>query len=481
MYKTNVKSEEMEVIGTSHKEPGNIKVEIDGELLQQNLNSIFSEKITELQEEKLNEILLEKFGIANVVESGKTVLDTIKNIKKVLDPEKSQVNMQLIIISLIVDPTMSVLNWEDMFAVSDGKVIKTINTASKLGQLSIPIIVKNTKSKWTPVIILLLSMISDSMISDDEEFDIFTITDSGDIQWNLDLKTENGESRYFSGTIEINYDNAINLYNNVATHIETSKLLMLKELNTLINNRGTIINNVVNYLDTKLENVATHTDENELKALCEIYGITRLNFLQYAKVIDYTGGMTCNEDECYVIWMNCKYVDKHRRDISYSMYKDTRSNYPYNQALEDKEYEGELSINEVVYISDFYIDLSLLQTHGNNFIKSYYNTHIGNQAHIDFVRKLTNKDWISTGEVDLWRDLSYEIINLNYTDNTSYKELNNEIAKSNTNFMSNERIEVCKYAVQLLYSDIMTILSEYSTVSDDIEAKEKEIVDLWKN
>ncbi len=123
--------------------------------------------------------------------------------------------------------------------------------------------------------------------------------------------------------------------------------------------------------------------------------------------------------------------------------------------------------------------------HANKFVKSYYDKHCNDLKNSDFVNNLVSKDWVYTGEVDLWRGLNFNdnYIDVgkddNYFQSFKHGDLTIEAGKNKTNFMSITRIELCMELVNLLYIDIIKILNEYIETSQQFKEEEEIIVDLW--
>ncbi|MFV0255426.1 MAG: hypothetical protein ACK5G7_04795, partial [Erysipelotrichaceae bacterium] len=378
----------VEHIGTSHKEPGKIKIHIDNNQMSSYMSGLMDTKLTTKQANKINHVLEKLTGVKNDVSSGMSIKGAYDDILETLkdkDISAKKIRVSGIILTVVLKPTMDVLELENLFDADEGGFPQLLNDMAKTGNWVILLVgMTELASGGTASGILLTAGLIctaiDVLIRDDDEVNIFKLNKNGEIEYDFFLKNTDGVKIHYTGEIKLNYDDPQVLINQIYVYLETAKLQLCAELDTLRNKRIDIIERVKMDIEDDMYSIAydmcvgrstiDSSDDKSIQSLCEIYDTDYVRFIN-----------PLISKSPYNEYMNDKYalvsISYNGLHFSYTISfvsKDNRTS-----SLDSLVYDGDLYALKSVVLSICPTDEEINE-HCKMYIKSYYQSILASNA-----------------------------------------------------------------------------------------------------
>ncbi|WOO87712.1 hypothetical protein RZE82_01905 [Mollicutes bacterium LVI A0039] len=473
----------MENIGSSHKEPGKIKIDINSDQVLASVDAVMNTELTYDQATKLELFVQKTLGVVNVTLTGKSIKDAYDEIKALLqadDISAKNFRVAAVVASVVIEPAMDVADLENLWDADESERAKYIDGIAKKGDkvlILIGLVDKSIEKKFPLAIITagIFFGISDLLIKDYDELEIFKINEDGKLEYDFDLKNSSGSTVHYNGEIKLDYEDPEHLMNQVNLYLETAKLQLSYQLDVLRNKRVDIIRAVKQDLEDDIRSLALracvgrstidYTKDDDVKTICDIYDI---DFLPNGYVIFDTeeGYYFDPEEQNIEVEISCIQEGLLYRLRAVDKYTPLRR--LDDVICEDGKLPKERYEYAVLYKKPSEWDII---EHYQQYYKSYYRYHMMHSEYKkdDLVDAIANDKCIRTGSIDVD----------GYTAMYLENDIKEEAKKQSASFMSRNRNLLADELVQGFYNNVLAEVYKYSDLTAQIESLETELVSFW--
>ncbi|WOO86640.1 hypothetical protein RZE82_05865 [Mollicutes bacterium LVI A0039] len=470
----DIKGEAVRQIGSSHKEPGKIKIDINSDQVSASIDYVMNTELTYDQATKLELFVQKTLGVVNVTITGKSIKDAYDEIKALLqadDISAKNFRIAAVVASVVIEPAMDVADLENLWDADESELAKYIDGLAKKGNIVLLLagfitVETGGLAAIAMVICGVVFEMIDLLIKDYDELEIFKINEDGKLEYDFDLKNSSGSTVHYNGEIKLDYEDPEHLMNQVNLYLETAKLQLSYQLDVLRNKRVDIIRAVKQDLEDDIATLSSYacvgrsridySNAEDVRKICEIYNIP---VLLHGYIIDDSFPIY-GEPEDYTM-VQISYRNQ------YLTYR--KIPVPNSTPLVKLDYvfceDGELPINEfrcAVLPNEPTEDE--IAYHAQSFFRTYYhyNRLYSDYKKDDFVDAIANDECIRTGKVDFVGSYNSD-----------------ETEKSMSNFMSRDRNLLADELVQVFYNNVLAEVYKYSDLTSQIESLETKLVSFW--